>query len=189
MFKLRFRLPSPAIVISLIALALALGGTAVAAGTSSHADKKADTKLIRQLAPTLSVKHADSATTVGGQTVTRIFATVVPGASAKQVYSAQGLTLSFSCPTATNDQVVANGPAGGNANLVVEGNGQSGAFESRTEHINPTANVEIGNGNYGTGVAEYGTSNGHVVSVTYGFDDASSGISSNCSMWGDAISR
>jgi glycerol-3-phosphate dehydrogenase len=31
----------------------------------------------------------------------------------------------------------------------------------------------IGAGNYGTGVAEYATSDGHVVSVTYGFDDAS----------------
>jgi hypothetical protein len=58
MFKRRFRLPSPVLVISMIALSLVLGGTAVAASTAGHADKKADTKLIKKLAPTLSVKHA-----------------------------------------------------------------------------------------------------------------------------------
>ena len=61
MFKRRFRLPSPALVISMVALSLVLGGTAVAASTAKHSDKKADTKLIKQLAPTLSVKHATTA--------------------------------------------------------------------------------------------------------------------------------
>jgi hypothetical protein len=61
MFKRRFRLPSPALVISMIALSLVLGGTAVAASTAKHGDKKADIKLIKKLAPTLSVKHAKSA--------------------------------------------------------------------------------------------------------------------------------
>jgi hypothetical protein len=62
MSKRRFRLPSPALVISMIALSLVLGGTAVAAGTAKkHGDKKADTKLIKKLAPTLSVKHAKTA--------------------------------------------------------------------------------------------------------------------------------
>ena len=54
MLKRPFRLPSPAIVISMIALALVLGGTAVAARTVSDPDKTADTKLVRALAPTLT---------------------------------------------------------------------------------------------------------------------------------------
>jgi hypothetical protein len=58
MFKRRFRLPSPALVISMVALSLVLGGTAVAASTATHGDKKADIKLIKKLAPSLSVKHA-----------------------------------------------------------------------------------------------------------------------------------
>jgi hypothetical protein len=62
MFKRRFRLPSPALVISMITLSLVLGGTAFAASTATHKDKKADTKLIKKLAPTLSVKHAKTAT-------------------------------------------------------------------------------------------------------------------------------
>ena len=61
MFKRRFRLPSPALVISMITLSLVLGGTAFAASTATHKDKKADTKLIKKLAPTLSVKHAKTA--------------------------------------------------------------------------------------------------------------------------------
>jgi hypothetical protein len=59
MFKRRFRLPSPALVISMVALTLVLGGTAVAATVSG--DTKADTKLVKKLAPTLSVKHANTA--------------------------------------------------------------------------------------------------------------------------------
>jgi hypothetical protein len=63
--KSRLRAPSPALVISLIALFVALGGTSLAAGrviASKHKDAKADTKLIKRLAPSLSVKHAENAT-------------------------------------------------------------------------------------------------------------------------------
>jgi hypothetical protein len=192
MSKRQFRLPSPAVVISMVALALALGGTAVAATVGTHADANADTKLVKALAPKLSVKHAvtaANASAVNGHTVTRIFATVAPGASAIQVYGKHGLTLTFSCPTSVNDQIVANGPARANDNLVAQGDGDNGAFHSRTEDMGPSSNVVIGSGNYGTGLAEYGTSSGHVVSVTYGYDDAGSGISSNCSMWGVAVSN
>lgn len=54
----------------MIALALVLGGTAVAATSGTPGDTKADTKLMRKLAPTLSVKHAktaSNATRVGGK--------------------------------------------------------------------------------------------------------------------------
>jgi len=61
MFKSRFRLPSPALVLSMVALILVLGGTAFAASTALHTDKKADTKLVKKLAPSLSVKHAETA--------------------------------------------------------------------------------------------------------------------------------
>jgi hypothetical protein len=61
MFKRRFRLPSPALVISMVALSLVLGGTAIAASSAKHGDKKADTKLVKKLAPSLSVKHAKTA--------------------------------------------------------------------------------------------------------------------------------
>jgi hypothetical protein len=66
MFKRVSRLPSPAAVISMIALLLVLGGTAVAA-TRSDPDTTADTKLIKKIAPTLSVKHAKDADKLGGK--------------------------------------------------------------------------------------------------------------------------
>jgi hypothetical protein len=77
--------PSPAMVVALIALVVALGGTAIAAGVnSSHAptasaakkhkkkkkkksksDTRADTNLVKKLAPGLSVKHAATASPTG----------------------------------------------------------------------------------------------------------------------------
>ena len=66
--KRRFRLPSPALVISMVTLCLVLGGTAVAATTEKHSDVRADTKLVKSLAPSLSVrssKHADVADSTG----------------------------------------------------------------------------------------------------------------------------
>jgi len=61
MFKLRFRLPSPALVVSMVTLSLVLGGTAVAATTATHEDARADSVLVKKLAPSLSVKHAKTA--------------------------------------------------------------------------------------------------------------------------------
>ena len=61
MFKLRFRLPSPALVVSMVTLGLVLGGTAVAATTATHKDARADSVLVKKLAPSLSVKHAKTA--------------------------------------------------------------------------------------------------------------------------------
>jgi hypothetical protein len=56
--KGRLRAPSPAFVVSLIALFVALGGTTYAA---TGGDTKVDTKLVKKLAPSLSVKQAQTA--------------------------------------------------------------------------------------------------------------------------------
>lgn len=61
MFKPRFRLPSPALVVSMVTLSLVLGGTAVAATTATHEDARGDSALVKKLAPSLSVKHAKTA--------------------------------------------------------------------------------------------------------------------------------
>jgi hypothetical protein len=70
-FKGWFRLPSPALVLSMVALSLVLGGTAFAAVTARHKDARADRRLVKKLAPSLSVKHAmtaDSATSAANAT-------------------------------------------------------------------------------------------------------------------------
>jgi hypothetical protein len=66
MFKRKFRLPSPALVVSMVTLSLVLGGTAVAATTATHKDAKADIALVKKLAPSLSVKHAKTADNATG---------------------------------------------------------------------------------------------------------------------------
>jgi hypothetical protein len=154
-------------------------GPAGAKGDTGPAGAKGDTGATGTPGP------ADAAT-VSGQTVTRIFATVAVAAAPVQIYSAQGLTLTFSCPTSSNDQVVANGPVGAAANLVFQANGQVGATQDRVEALGTASNEVLGSGNYGTVQAEYGTASGHAVTVTLGYDDANSGISTNCSVWGHA---
>ena len=97
MSKRTFRLPSPALVISMIALALVLGGTAVAASVSG--DTRADTKLVKKLAPSLSVKHAGSAAALGN--VTYVKGTVVDApASGGSGYS-ESSPSTATCPVYT----------------------------------------------------------------------------------------
>ncbi len=129
-----------------------------------------------------------NASSINGQSVDSIFATVEPGAPPVVIYSKQGLTLEYSCPEATEDDLVAKGPASPQDTFVWQENGQTGATQGREVNLGTTG-ASIGKGNYGTGTAEFGTSNGHVVSVTYGFDDVVSGISSKCAVWGHATSN
>ena len=106
MFKRRFRLPSPALVISMITLGLVLGGTAVAATAAKHGDKKADTKLIKKLAPSLSVKHAKSANSA------------TTAASATHATSADSATNATNATHATSATTATTATSAGNANTV-----------------------------------------------------------------------
>ncbi|HKU56429.1 MAG TPA: hypothetical protein VJP41_05345 [Gaiellaceae bacterium] len=108
MFKRRFRLPSPALVISMVTLSIVLGGTAVAASTAKHGDTKADTKLVKKLAPSLSVKHAktaNSATTAANATH------ATSADSATNATNATNATHATSADSATNATTAANANA------------------------------------------------------------------------------
>jgi hypothetical protein len=105
MFERRFRLPSPALVISMVALSLVLGGTAVAA-TATHGDKKADTKLIKKLAPTLSVKHAKSANSATNAVNATTAANATHATSADSATNATNATNATHADTATNATTV-----------------------------------------------------------------------------------
>src|SRR3954452_9764634 len=110
MLKRRFRLPSPALVISMVTLSLVLGGTAVAAGTAKHKDAKADTKLVKKLAPSLSVKHAKSATNA----TNAVNATNATNAThATSADSATNATNATSATNATNATNLGGVPASG----------------------------------------------------------------------------
>ena len=104
MFKRRFRLPSPALVISMITLSLVLGGTAFAAA-ATKGDTKADTKLIKKLAPTLSVKHAKSADSATNAT------NASHATSADSATSATSATNATNAASATNATNLAGQPA------------------------------------------------------------------------------
>jgi hypothetical protein len=101
MLKRRFRLPSPALVISMVTLSLVLGGTAFAATTAKHKDAKADTKLVKKLAPSLSVKHAKTANTA------------TTAANATHAISADSAA---NATNATNATSATNATTAGNAN-------------------------------------------------------------------------
>jgi hypothetical protein len=89
-------------VISLIALSLVLGGTAVAATTTKHKDAKADTKLIRKLAPSLSVEHAKTATAATNATHAANADDATHATSADSATKATHATSADSATNATN---------------------------------------------------------------------------------------
>jgi hypothetical protein len=99
MFKRRYRLPSPAFVIALVALFAALGGTSFAATkviAAKHKDAKADTKLVKKLAPSLSVKHAKTANSASAA------ANATHATSADSATNATSATHATSADSATN---------------------------------------------------------------------------------------
>jgi hypothetical protein len=102
MLKRISRLPNPALVISLIALFMALGGTSYAADKvilTKHNDAKADKKLVKKLAPTLSVKHAKTANTA------------TSAANANHATTADSATNATNATTAANATDLGGQPA------------------------------------------------------------------------------
>jgi hypothetical protein len=84
----RSRIPSPAIAISIVALVVAVGGGAFAvASSNSRQTTKIVTKVVRRLAPKLSVKHAKSADTAA-------LATALPDGSVTTARLADGSVTS-----------------------------------------------------------------------------------------------
>ena len=116
MFKRTFRLPSPALVISMAALALVLGGTAVAASVKDG-DTKADTKLIEKLAPTLSVKKAKTADAIGRITYVTGNTVDAPGNGGSGFHETNPSTAT--CPV--NTIVIGTATYGGGPGVEVNG--------------------------------------------------------------------
>ena len=96
MRKRSLKAPSPALVISLIALFVALGGTGYAAGKSmfSTPSNAAIAKVVKSLAPTLSVKSASGISTLpSGKSESGMFAGGAAG-----VGGWVGLTITYPRP-------------------------------------------------------------------------------------------
>ena len=197
--KRRLRAPSPALVISLIALFVALGGTSYAAITLPR--NSVGAKQLRKNAVTAvkikkgsvtaakintrglnvpSAKHAttaDSATsaaTVGGQTVKVIQWKAPPGTATQTIFSAEGLTITGSCDASSNITVDAKGTNAQNSEFRLQGNASATAFFKNVHQFSDTNSVSLVDGDgahrEGSGQIVYATVDGHVVTISYGFD-------------------
>src|SRR5262249_22075299 len=80
-------------------LSLVLGGTAVAATTTTHKDARADSALVKKLSPSLSVKHAKTA----GHATSAVNAT-----NAVNTTHANSATTATNATNATNAANAAN---------------------------------------------------------------------------------
>ena len=154
MFKLRFRLPSPALVVSMLTLSLVLGGTAVAATTATHKDARADSALVKKLAPSLSVKHAktaDNATSAVNATKAVNATNAVNATHATSADSATNATNATHATNATTTQTANVAKAIGAVTYVkgtvrdAPANGGSGFAEStESDAFCPAGTVVIG---------------------------------------------
>ena len=151
MFKHRLRAPSPAFVISLGALFLALGGTSYPATKvilTKHKDAKADTTLVKKLAPSLSVRQAKTADNATN---------AVNAANAVHATSADSAAHATSADSATNATNATTAQTANVANAIgavtyVKGtvrdappNGGSGYAEStESDAFCPAGTVVIG---------------------------------------------
>jgi hypothetical protein len=132
MSRIKLSIPSPAMVISVVALSIAIGGTGYAASTvvspgATTAKKKkpsestTDKKLIKGLAPTLTVKAAKSAT---------------------NATNAQNAQNAVNATNATNAQNAVNAGTANNANNL--GGQPASAFVSNGNHASSGGVIKLG---------------------------------------------
>ena len=146
MFRRRFRLPSPALVISVVALSLVLGGTAFAASTSRPLNKKAVTELIKKLAPSLSVKHAKTASTAITQR-TRRAPTARRTPPRHERHQRHDATNATTAATASVSNAIGSVTYVKGNVVSAPANGGSGYAESSASNAHcPTGTVVIGTG-------------------------------------------
>ena len=125
MKKVTVPLPSAAMVVASVALFAALGGTGYAATRLIHSpkariakagDTAADTKLIKKLAPSLSVRFAHTAGSASSATNAGHASSADSATHATSADSATHATSADSATHATNADTATNATTAGNAN-------------------------------------------------------------------------
>jgi hypothetical protein len=211
--KRRLRRPSPAFAVSLLALFVALGGTSYAAvglpknsvGAKQLQKNAVTSSKIKNHAVTaakldthgLTAPKATSAATVGGQTVKLIQWKAPPSTTTQTIFSAEGLTITGSCDASSNITIDATGSTTKNAELRIRGDVMGTAFFQNVHSFSSASTVSLvhtdGAEHEGSGQLVYATVDGHVVTLSYGFDwgNATSGAYFNnfigCTMYGEVI--
>jgi hypothetical protein len=137
------------------------------------------------------VPSATAADTVGGSTVKSFVASVASGGAAATVLDLNGLIITLTC-TAGNVVFVANNNSGENAQLRLEGHGNTnGPFDNGTSNLTATSNFALNDTeNIGSGSAHYLRANGTGVSASYGWrnDALGTGGPVACRVFGFAVS-
>jgi hypothetical protein len=174
------RLPSPALVIAMVALALVLGGTAAAATAGKHTDAKADTKLIKKLAPTLSVKDAKM---VGGKRVKQFFANLPENTAPTKIFAIDGVTVKAACNGAEDPELSIENDSGHAGSLGGYGV-QVGDLHVDNFSSSP---VDLSNGSNGGGEATAMLITGVVVSVQWAQQGNLGGAGTSCVFSGSVI--
>jgi hypothetical protein len=147
------RLPSPALVLAAIALALSIGGGAFALGSANRQTKKIVTKVVRKLAPTLSVNHATTADTAGSVADKSVTLTKLAGADATgtvvvpSIGATSCTTLDFSASGAVPGDVALLSFQGGDPldpHLIAEPLKVSAPGTLKVDVCNPTSSSSTG---------------------------------------------
>jgi hypothetical protein len=131
-----------------------------------------------------------SATTVDGQTVTKIFYEVLSNnTTPTQLYSGDGLTLDATCSVSGDPGLTASS-SDTNAEMNVSGDDESAFHESVANGFPSTRTILSTSGAHrGSLILAYANTTGQVVTVTFGFDDADSfgGSNAGCGIWATAV--
>jgi len=136
-----------------------------------------------------------SATTVDGETVTKLMLkipTPASGTATVTLYGNDGLTVVAACDHTGTASVAANGPASADSELTVSGY-QSGttptAFGSETDTLGPSSGAALGPAGSGESSFSYASSAGAVVTGEIGYQSATSFSSyAGCAFFGTATS-
>ena len=207
MSRLRPRKPSASMLIALIALMVALGGTSYAAvtlpansvGTKQLTKNAVTTPKIKNRAVTAAkinpagltvprATNAGNASTADGQTLTNVNVNV-PESGSQQVYSANGLSVTVLCSPGGEPTINVNGP--NHAELNWSGNNGGTTFGGRDANINNSPDDVTSTQGRGNGTFAASTfSPAHVLSGNLSWDDTPTHGSAftGCSVWGSLIS-
>jgi hypothetical protein len=185
-------LPSPAMVIALLALVAGISGAAIAKGgktvTKKQAKSIADHRIDAR-APGLSVAHAGTASSAGtadsakdadsvsGQRVIKVFAKVPSSPTLRTIATlGGGFRIEAACPSGHAEfQLNFDPPTGVDLKAAVVGDGSLGPAEIEGDDTaGPTSISLNGSANLGETTFSAATTDGTVVSGTIGFDGVTS---------------
>jgi hypothetical protein len=136
--------------------------------------------------------NANNANTVGGQSVTKIFAKLQPGQTNAQIASFAGFTITATCETGGGsvEDLTLHAPNNVPSALESQGNGVSEGPVFDQSNGQGNISISLNEGNI-RGVAAFdgSTTNGTVVSGNIAFEDAATFNNENvCAFFGEVVS-